>query len=43
MELQFSEDGGMKVAPSTVKEDHTHFGLLTEPVVVFHALDSSAE
>jgi DNA excision repair protein ERCC-4 len=42
-ELQFSEDGSMRVAPPTSKEDHTHFGLLTEPVVVFHALDSSSE
>ena len=42
-ELRFSEDGGMRVAPPTSKEDHTQFGLLPEPVVVFHALDSSAE
>ena len=33
----------MRVAPPTSKEGHTHFGLLTEPIVVLHALESSAE
>ncbi|CAI8009793.1 DNA repair endonuclease XPF [Geodia barretti] len=42
-ELQFSEDGSMKVAPPTSKEDHTHFRLLPEPVVVFHALEIAGE
>ena len=42
-ELQFSEDGSMKVAPPTSKEDHTHFRLLPEPVVVFHALETAGE
>ena len=42
-ELQFSEDGGMKVAPPTSKEDNTHFRLLPEPIVVFHALETARE
>lgn len=42
-ELQFTEDGGMKVAPPTSEEDHIHFRLLSESVVVFHALESSTE
>ena len=33
----------MRVAPPTFKEGHTHFKLLAEPVIAFHALDSSAE
>ena len=42
-ELHFSEGGGMRVAPPTSTDDHTHFQLLSDPIVVLHALESSAE
>jgi DNA excision repair protein ERCC-4 len=42
-ELQFSDDGGMRVAPPTAREDHTPFRLLSGPLVVLHALESSVE
>lgn len=42
-QLQFEEGGGMRVAAPITDEGHTHFGLLTEPIVILHALDSSSE
>lgn len=42
-QLQFEEGGGMRLALPITEESHAHSGLLTEPIVILHALDSSSE